>query len=96
MANKGLYKKYIVQKADGSDVDPSAQYFVLRVDADRHAKKALWVYANSIKDENPELACDIVKCYGLTDEDRCECLDLLEKVYSAFIRFDKCRRSIYL
>ena len=32
MAVPGLYRKYIVRKADGSSIDMSAEYFVLRLD----------------------------------------------------------------
>ena len=65
MANKGLYKKYIIQKSDGSKIDPDAKYFVLRVDTDKHAKKALLAYVNSVKEENPKLARDMIKYYEL-------------------------------
>ncbi|MEH2102548.1 MAG: hypothetical protein V7K76_22910 [Nostoc sp.] len=33
----GLFGKYIIQKADGTPIDPSAQYFVLRPDTDTAA-----------------------------------------------------------
>ncbi len=52
----GLKKKYIVTKADGSAVDPDAQYFVLRIDTDRCARLALRTYARAIEWENPSLA----------------------------------------
>lgn len=54
--NKGLFDKYIIKKTDGSPVDRMAQYFVLRLDTDLHARKALRVYADSIAAENPILA----------------------------------------
>ena len=56
---KGIYSKYIIGKADGSRVDPDADYFVLRIDKDKHARKALKAYADSIKEENPRLSEDI-------------------------------------
>jgi hypothetical protein len=52
---KGLYQKYDVKKTDGTPVDPNAEYFVLRVDKDPHARKAVRVYASSIRSENPTL-----------------------------------------
>lgn len=45
MDKRGLYGKYIIFKADGSEGDPEAKYFVLRVDTDKHARKALLAYA---------------------------------------------------
>lgn len=30
---EGLFGKYIIRKADGTDIDPNAKYFVLRYDA---------------------------------------------------------------
>lgn len=65
MDKRGLYGKYIIFKADGSEGDPEAKYFVLRVDTDKHARKALLAYANSVKQENPVLAKDIIKYYEL-------------------------------
>lgn len=52
----GLYGKYIIAKADGSELDPKAKYFVLRYDKDEHAKIALKAYAESIQPHNAALA----------------------------------------
>lgn len=57
---KGLYKKYIVKRADGSPTDPDAKYFVLRIDTDPHARVALEVYAALVREDNPVLAVDIL------------------------------------
>lgn len=54
----GLYEKYEVNKLNGP-TDPDADYFVLRLDKDKHARAAARAYAESIKDENPNLAFDI-------------------------------------
>jgi hypothetical protein len=54
----GIYDKYHVEKKDGT-TDPNADYFVLRIDSDSHARKAAIAYAESIKEENPNLAFDI-------------------------------------
>lgn len=51
--------KYLVAKVDGSIPDLNAQYFVLRVDADPHARAALNTYAKSVRFDNPQLADDI-------------------------------------
>lgn len=40
-----LYYKYLVTKADGSPVDPKADYFVLRLDTDPAARLAAYCYA---------------------------------------------------
>jgi len=55
---KGIYNKYVVEKTDGT-TDPEADYFVLRIDKDVHARRAAIAYADSIKEENPNLAFDI-------------------------------------
>ncbi len=60
MNTKGLYNKYIVTKADGSEIDPDAQYFVLRADTDPHSFPALVAYALSIQDENSVLAYELL------------------------------------
>ena len=56
MEAKGLYGKYIVNKASGEPIEPEARYFVLRIDTDIHARTALRAYATSIFNKNPELA----------------------------------------
>ena len=52
-------KKYVVSKANGEPTDPKADYFVLRLDKDPHAVKALEAYAKSVQKENPKLAADL-------------------------------------
>ena len=59
MSKRGLYPKYRVEKRDGTPTDLEAEYFVLRVDADRHARVALAAYAESVRAENPRLSCDL-------------------------------------
>lgn len=59
MDQKGLYGKYIIQKADGEPVDPKAVYFTLRLDTDPHAREAVRAYIRSCKAEQPELARDL-------------------------------------
>lgn len=56
---KGLYGKYVIQKRDGTPVDPRAVYFTLRVDTDRHARAAIRAYIESCREEEPELAADL-------------------------------------
>ena len=61
---KGLYNKYIIQKSDGTPIDPSADYFVLRLDTDSCARGALRNYANRIYGDNPILSKEL--------RDRCD------------------------
>lgn len=44
-----LYKKYHITKNSGQPADPDAQYFVLRLDTDPAARKALRAYAAQMK-----------------------------------------------
>lgn len=55
----GLFGKYRVSKADGT-TDPDAVYFVLRIDTDPAARRALTEYANCVWLSNPELADDLI------------------------------------
>ena len=58
-ASGGLGEKYIVQKVEGP-TDPNAQYFVLRIDTDVHARRALRAYAWSVIEENELLASELI------------------------------------
>ena len=51
-----VYGNYIVKNADGTDVDPHAQFLVLRLDTDIHANVALRAYATSMRNADPLLA----------------------------------------
>lgn len=62
--DKGLYRKFHVYRADGSS-DPGGkhehcEYFVLDLTHDKHAIPALRAYAESCKEEYPELAYDLM------------------------------------
>lgn len=63
---RGLFRKYVIEKASGEPVDPNAVYFTLRLDTDPHARAAVRAYAESVRRENSELARDL--------------MDLLEKL----------------
>lgn len=56
---RGLYRKYIVTKANGEPTDPRARYFVLRLDTDPFALRAVLEYARLVEESNPKLASDI-------------------------------------
>lgn len=61
----GIKMKYILTKADGSNVDSHACYFVLRLDTDKAARKAMRVYA--AKCDNQSLQEDIIACLDWLD-----------------------------
>ena len=58
--NGGIKNKYEIRKIDGTQVDPEAWYFVLRVDKDPHAQKAAMVYAESVFKDNPVLSAELL------------------------------------
>lgn len=69
--DKGLYQRYIISKTSGEQVDPEAEYFVLRVDKNgsdpKHiaaCRKAILKYAEEIKDHLPQLSEDIINRYS--------------------------------
>ena len=53
---KGLYRKYKIEKSDGSPIDENAAYFILRYDKDIFAMIALKAYADAVRTVNPVLA----------------------------------------
>lgn len=62
----GLHRRYDVRKADGTPVDPNAEYFVLRLDEGGKdpahvaaSRKALMTYADEIEKHLPQLAADL-------------------------------------
>lgn len=66
---KGLHKKYIIQKTDGTPIDSKADYFVLRLDTDSAAREAMLKYADAIRSDNKQLAEDIEnKVWGYAGE----------------------------
>ena len=64
-----LFGKYVVTKANGEDVDPDAQYFVLRVDTDSDASWAVRDYAELIDEKDPELSKQIIEWLDKMDMD---------------------------
>lgn len=46
---KELYSKYKIEKTSGESIDPAAQYFVLRPDADPAARAAMLTYAAEVE-----------------------------------------------
>lgn len=71
-SKKNHFGDYIGKQLVTKDVDPEAEYFVLRLDFGgkdpKHilaCRKAIHTYANEIKDHLPELAKDLIKRYPL-------------------------------
>lgn len=59
---KGLYDKYIIQKANGHPLADGFYAIVLRIDGGRYVKACragVKAFADAILDENPKLAIDI-------------------------------------
>ena len=72
----GLKDKYIISKRipggkgvpdSSKPTDPDAEYFVLRIDQDPHARAALFAYSQSIRDENVEFATDLSRWLSRTE-----------------------------
>lgn len=54
--NRGLYGKYRVEKVNGK---PTGAVFVLAYANDPHARAALAAYAESCREDYPQLAADL-------------------------------------
>lgn len=62
MGNKGLYQKYIIQKASGKPLDPNFYAIVLRIDGGRYlnaCRAGVAAFGEAVRGENPTLADDI-------------------------------------
>lgn len=56
----GRYAKYVVAKADGSPIDPRAEYVVMRVDTDPTCRAAALAWADELEaDGRGTLAHDL-------------------------------------
>jgi len=59
---KGLYDKYIIQKASGKPLEPSFYALVLRIDGGRYlnaCRAGVAAFAEAVRGDNPILADDI-------------------------------------
>ena len=74
---RGVYGKYVIEKADGSPVDPEACYFVLRLDTDPAARKAAAQYARSVRRKNAVFADDIERCLNELERPPCGCREAI-------------------
>jgi len=85
----GLYDKYRLKKFKGLDsrgrkifvnVDPDAEYFVLKINSDKHAQAAALQYCISIVRQNYQLASELAELVrGYVDLSNTELRDLLVK-----------------
>lgn len=71
MSDRGVFGKYVLAKADGSDLDREACYFILRLDTDPAARKAILAYADAC--DNKTLADDLRACVEDLERPRCGC-----------------------
>ena len=58
---KGLYRKYRVERVDGSKRHEHCAYFVLDLTHDKYADAALEAYANACAAECPVLAQELME-----------------------------------
>lgn len=47
---------YIIQRADGEEIDPEAIFFILRLDHDKKSRKAVLALAKELEDGDFETA----------------------------------------
>lgn len=66
----GLTSKYIIQKANGAPIDENAEYLVLRLDTDPHARSAALHYAEAVGKDNPVFASDLKELINRITRDR--------------------------
>lgn len=63
--NRGIYKKFIVRRADGSSAPgrkhEKCSYFVFDLEHDKFARPALIAYAKACLNEYPDLAIDLAR-----------------------------------
>ena len=80
---QGVYGKYIIQKADGTDVDSQACYFVLRLDKDPAARVAMRAYA-AHETVHEKLATGINEALDRLDVGYCNCRGISECPHDFF------------
>ena len=66
---EGLKLKYLLTKVDGSPVGPDGDYFIIKLNSKTRwhqeaSIKAILAYAESVKNDAPQLAVDIITKYG--------------------------------
>lgn len=74
---KGVYGKYVITRRDNRKIDPDACLFVLRLDTDPAARKAMRQYARSCRRTNAALANDIERCLNELEAPPCGCREAI-------------------
>lgn len=74
---QGVFGKYVISKADGTPVDAEATYFVLRLDTDAAARRAMGQYARSVRKANEGLANEIEQCIAELERPDCGCREAM-------------------
>jgi hypothetical protein len=71
-SEQGVYKKYFVYRADGSDKPGGKhrgdEYFVLNLTTDVHARAALRTYAESCRETHPQLSAELAAKAGVVTD----------------------------
>ena len=68
---KGLYRKYVVTKANGKPIDPNAEFLVLRLDGGQYVtacRDAARRFAASVERQNSVLSRDIIAWLAVLEE----------------------------
>jgi hypothetical protein len=66
----GFDEKYRITKKSGKPIDSEAKFFVLRLDKDPHALKAIETYIDFVKVDNSKLALDLTELIIRIKSDR--------------------------
>jgi len=76
---KGLYNKYHLTKSDGTPVDPTGDYFILRLDTDPRARVAVELYAKLMLYEITDGQKETNHCNRQFAQDIMDHLQMLEE-----------------
>ena len=67
----GLFQRYNISRTDGTEINPNAEYFILRLDGHSKDKShvtacrlAVLAYADAIAPTKPKMAQDIYERYN--------------------------------
>ena len=89
--SKGLYGKYKIEKVDGTPIDPEADYFVLRLDKDPHARTAAIAYSDACFFDNQALSGDLLDRINEIELNEIERDRKAAQMLAPFIRAAKAR-----
>lgn len=100
---RGLYGKYIIQKASGKPLGENFYAIVLRIDGGRYLKACrvgVKAFADAVREENPILAADIerklkelsIKTYPIILDACRDCPDR-HRCHRTFEEVVRCKRT---